>query len=98
MMSLSDTSLVEEERADVDGVDRDGAEREGGAADPDYLNLNHASLRLMVVTYMAHMKVKCSDVGKGIEKWHNILVIAEEKMNLSWDAESLWTSIIERMK
>ena len=98
MMSLSDTSLVEEERADVDGVDRDGAEQEGGAADPDCLNLNYASLGLMVVTYMAHMKVKCSDVGKGTEKWHNILMIAEGKMNLSWDAESLWTSIIERMK
>ena len=48
MMSLSDTSLVEEEGADVDGADQDGAEREGGAADPDYLNLNCASLRLTV--------------------------------------------------
>ena len=35
MMSPSDTSLVEEEGADMDGVDQDGAEREGGAADPD---------------------------------------------------------------
>ena len=30
MMSLSDTSLVEKEGADVDGADRDGAEQEGG--------------------------------------------------------------------
>ena len=35
MMSPSDTSLVEEEGADMDGVEQDGAEREGGAADPD---------------------------------------------------------------
>ena len=35
MMSPSDTSLVEEEGADMDGADQDGAEREGGAADPD---------------------------------------------------------------
>ena len=48
MMSLSDTSLVEEEGADVDGANRDGAEQEGGATDPDYLDLNCASLRLMV--------------------------------------------------
>ena len=82
----------------MDGANQDGAEREGGAADPDYLNLNYASLRLMVVTYMAHMKVKCSDVGKGIEKWHNILVIAEEKMNLSWVAIFLYTSKKERIK
>ena len=31
MMSSSDTSLVEEEGADVDWVDLDGAERVGGA-------------------------------------------------------------------
>ena len=89
MMSLSDTSLVEEERADVDGVDRDGAEREGGAADPDYLNLNYASLRLMVVTYMAHMKVKWSNARNETEKWCKILVIAEGKMSLSRDTKSL---------
>ena len=29
---------------------------------------------------MAHMKVKGSDAGKGTEKWHKILVIAEGKM------------------
>ena len=37
---------------------------------------------------MAHMKVKWSEKGKGIEKWCKILVIAEGKMSLSWDAES----------
>ena len=98
MMSLSDTSLVEEERADVDGVDRDGAEQEGGAADPDCLNLNYASLGLMVVTYMAHMKVKCSDIGKGTEKWRKIFMVAELKISLSQVAVSLNTFIRERIK
>ena len=49
MMSPSDTSLEEEEGADVSGANRDGAEREGGAANPDCLDLNCASLRLKVV-------------------------------------------------
>ena len=48
MMSPSDTLLVEVEGADVDRANRDGAEQEGGATDPDYLDLNCASLRLMV--------------------------------------------------
>ena len=43
MMSPSDTSLVEDEGANVDG-----AERERGAAESDYLDRNCASLRLMV--------------------------------------------------
>ena len=55
MMSPSDTSLIEEEGADVDGADQDGAEREGGATDLDYLNLNCASLHLMVAASMAHI-------------------------------------------
>ena len=42
MMSLSVTSPIEEEGADVDGADRDGAERVGGAIDLDCLNLNCA--------------------------------------------------------
>ena len=88
-MSLSDISLVEEEGADVDGVDRDGAKWEKGAADLDCLDLNCASLRLKVAASMAHMKVKWSDVGKGTEKWHKILVIVEGKISLSRDAESL---------
>ena len=36
-MSPSDTSLEEEEGADMDGADRDGAEWEGGAAESIYL-------------------------------------------------------------
>ena len=47
---------------------------------------------------MAHMKVKWSDAGKGIEKWRKILVITKGKMSLSQDVKSLWTFIIERMK
>ena len=64
MMSPSDTSLVEEEGADVDGADRDGAEREGGAAESNYRDLNCASLRLTVVVSMAHMTEKWLEKGK----------------------------------
>ena len=88
-MSPSDTSLIEEEGADVDGADQDGAEREGGATDLDYLNLNYASLRLMVAASMAHIKEKGLNIGKGTEKWRKILMIAEGKISLSRDAESL---------
>ena len=73
----------------MDGVDRDGAEWEGGAIDPDCLNRNCASLRLTIAQSMAHTKVKWSDDGKGTEKWHKILMIAEGKMSLSQDVESL---------
>ena len=55
-MSSSDTSLVEEDGANVDGAYRDGAEWEGKAIDPDYLNLNCALLRLMIAVSMAHIK------------------------------------------
>ena len=55
MMSSRVTSPVEEEGADVDGADRDEVEREGGTTDPDYLDLNCASLRLTVAASMAHM-------------------------------------------
>ena len=89
MMSLSDTSLVEEEGANVNGANRDGTKQEGGAAGPDCLDLNYASLRLMVATFMAHMKVKWLDTGKGTEEWRMILVIAKGKMSLSRDAKSL---------
>ena len=44
MMSSSVTSLVEDERVDVDG-----AKGVGGAAVLDHLNRNYASLHLMVV-------------------------------------------------
>ena len=47
---------------------------------------------------MAHMIVKWSEEGKGTEKWRKILVIVEGKMSLSWDAESKWTSMIDRIK
>ena len=43
MMSPSDTSLEEEEGADVDGIDRDRTEREGGATESIYCDLNCAS-------------------------------------------------------
>ena len=89
MMSPSDTSLVEEEGANVDGADRDGAEWEGEVANPDYLDLNCTSLCLMVATSIAHMKVKWSNARKGTEKWRKILMKAEGKMSLSRDAESL---------
>ena len=55
MMSPRVTSPVEKEGADVDRVDQDAAKRVGGAADPDCLDLNCASLHLTVVTSMAHM-------------------------------------------
>ena len=64
MMSLCDTSLVEEEGADVDGVDRDEAKHEGGAAESDCHDLNYASLRLTIVASMAHMIEKWSKEGK----------------------------------
>ena len=44
MTSPRDTSLVEEEEAE-----RDGVEREEGAAESDFRDLNCASLRFMVV-------------------------------------------------
>ena len=67
MMSPIVSSPVEEEGEDVDGADRDRAKREGGVADPNYLDLNCASLRLTVAASMAYMKVKWSDKGKGTE-------------------------------
>ena len=60
MMSPSDTSLVEEERADVDGANRDGAEQERGATESDYHDRNYALLRLMVAVSMAHITKKWS--------------------------------------
>ena len=83
MMSSRDTSLVEEEGANVDGSEQDGAEREGGAADSDCLDLNCTSLRLTVAVSMSHMTEKWLDEGKGGEKWHKIRVIAGGKMSLS---------------
>ena len=82
----------------MDRADQDGAEREGGVVDPDCLDLNFASLCLTIAASMAHMQVKWLEAGKGIEKWCKILIIMEGKMSLSWDAVSLWTSMIERIK
>ena len=98
MMSPRVTSLVEEERVDMDGAERDGAERKEGATESDCRDLNCASLHLTVVASMAHMIEKWSEKGKGTEKWHRICVIAEGKISLSQVAVSLYTSRIERMK
>ena len=87
MMSPSDTSLVEEEGADVGRADRDGAGRVG-VTESVCRDLNCTSLRFTVATSMAHMIWNGSDMGKGLEKWCKILVIVEGKMSLSWDAKS----------
>ena len=58
MMSLSITSPIAEEGADVDGVELDEAEREGGAVESDCLDRNCASIRFTVAASMAHMKMK----------------------------------------
>ena len=87
MMSPKDTSLEEEERADVGRAERDGAKWEEGVESCCH-DLNCASQHFMVVASMAHMKVKGLDVAKGMEKWRTILVIAKGKMSLSRDAES----------
>ena len=96
-MSPKDTSLKEEEGADVGRSERDGVGREGGVGSC-CRDQNCASLGFMVAASMAHMKVKGSDRGKEMEKWCKILVIAEGKMSLSRDAESRKTSIKDTMK
>ena len=68
-------------------AERDGVNREGGV-ESCCRDLNCASLRFTVVAFMAHMKVKGSDVGKGMKKWRKILVIVEGKMSLSRDTKS----------
>ena len=57
-MSPSDTSLEEEEGANVNGANRDGTKQEGGAAGPDCLDLNYASLHLTVAVSMAHKQFR----------------------------------------
>ena len=57
-MSPSDTSLEEEEGANVDGADRDGAKREGEAAEFNCRDLNCASLHLTVAVSMAHKQFR----------------------------------------
>ena len=87
MTSPKDTSL-EEEGADADGAERDGAEQEEGASESNYCDRNWALLRLMLALSMAHVIVKWLEEGKGMGKWRKILMIAEGKISLSWDAES----------
>ena len=81
-MSPSDTSLEEEEGADVSRAERDGVGREGGV-ESYCRDLNCASLHFTVAMSMAHMKVKGLDAGKGTEIWRKILLIAEGNMSLS---------------
>ena len=97
MMSPKDTSLEEEDEADVGWAERDGVGWEGGVESYCF-NLNCSSLCFMVAASMAHMKVKGSDAGEGTKKWHKILVIAEGKMSLSRDAKSWKTSIKDKIK
>ena len=84
--------------AEEEGAEVDGAEGVGGAADPDRLKRNYASLCLTIAMSMAHITWKWSDKRKGTEKWHKILMIAEGKISLSRVAISLYTFMIERMK
>ena len=93
MITSRVTPPVEEERVEVDG-----AEGVGGAAVPDRLERSCTSLHLMVAVSMAHITWKWLEMGKGIEKWHKILMIAEGKMSLSLVAISLCTSMIKRRK
>ena len=93
MIASRVTTPAEEEGAEVDGV-----ERVGRVADLDRLERSCASFRLMVAASMAHITWKWSKIGKEIEKWPKILVIAEGNMSLSWVAISLYTSMMERMK
>ena len=58
-MSPSDTSLEEEE-----GADMDGAEWEGGTAESVCRDLNCALIRLTVAASMAHMTEKWVEEGK----------------------------------
>ena len=64
--SPKDTS-PEDEGADVDGINWDGVEREEGVVESVCRDRNWASLRLTVVSSMAHMMVKWLEEGKGIE-------------------------------
>ena len=93
MITLRVTPPAEEE-----GVEVDGAEGVGGATDLDCLERIYASFRLTEVASMAHITWKWSETKKGTEKWCKIFVIVEGKISLSWDVESLWTSMIERIK
>ena len=92
MMSSRVTPLVDEE-----GVDVDGAIATGGIT---ILNCHERSCTLLCLTVAASMAPitwKWSEMGKGTEKWHRILVIAKVKMSLSRVVVSLYMSTRERM-
>ena len=63
--------------AEEKGVEVDGAEGVG-VTDLDCHEQNYALLRLTVAAFIAPIMWKWSNKGKGTEKWHKILVIAEE--------------------
>ena len=84
-MSPKDTSLVEEEGADMGRAGRNGVRWEG-CVESCYRDLNYTSLRFMVAASMAHMNGL--DAEEGTKKWRKILVIVEGNMSLSWDAKS----------
>ena len=96
-MSSKDTSLEEEEGANVGQAERDGVRQEGGVESCCY-DLNCASLHFTITVSMTHMKVKGLDTGEGTKKWHKILVIAEGKISLSQDAEFGKTFIKDKIK
>ena len=74
--------------AEEKGVEVDGAEGVGGVADLDCLEQNYALLRLMVAASIAPIMWKWSNKGKQTEKWHKILVIAEELASPSSSSSS----------
>ena len=74
--------------AEEKGVEVDGAEGVGGVADLDCLEQNYALLRLMVAASIAPIMWKWSNKGKRTEKWHKILVIAEELASPSSSSSS----------
>ena len=93
MITSRVTPPAKEKEAEVDG-----AEGVGGAADLDHLECSYTSLLLKIVASMAHITWKWSEMGKGIEKWRKILMIAEGKMSLLQVILSLYTSMMERIK
>ena len=93
MIASRVTPLAEEE-----GVEVDGAERVGGAVNSDHLERSYTLLRLTIAASMAHITWKWSEMGKGTEKWHKILMIAKGKMSLSRVAISPYTSMREIIK
>ena len=83
MIALMVTPPIEEK-----GVEMDGAEEVGGVANLDCLEQNYVLLRLTVVASIAPIMWKWSNKGKRTEKWHKILVIAEELASPSSSSSS----------